>query len=224
MIERALRRDVAQAGRAVPQRRRLRRRAHRRRSTPSRSARASRTARSSAGLVALEVEANRVEQHGFGAGELDRARKWMLASYDRAYAERDKTESGSYVQEYINNFLQGEPTPGHRLRAQAGAGARADDHRPRKSRPRPRRCSPTPAASSSACRRRRRTSRSRPTHRLDAADHAADAVAVTPWADTASTAALLERAPDPGTVVEPARDPRARRHRRHASRTASKRG
>ena len=36
----------------------------------------------------------------------------MLASYDRAYAERDKTESGSYVQEYVNHFLQGEPTPG----------------------------------------------------------------------------------------------------------------
>ena len=52
----------------------------------------------------------------------------MLASYDRAYAERDKTESGSYVQEYVNNFLQGEPTPGHRVRAQAGAGAGADDH------------------------------------------------------------------------------------------------
>ena len=64
------------------------------------------------GLVALEVEANRVEQYGFGAGELDRARKWLLASYDRAYAERDKAESGSYVQEYVNHFLQGEPTPG----------------------------------------------------------------------------------------------------------------
>ena len=36
----------------------------------------------------------------------------MLASYDRAYAERDKTESGSYVQEYVNHFLEGEPSPG----------------------------------------------------------------------------------------------------------------
>ena len=58
------------------------------------------------------MEAKRVEQYGFGAGELDRARKWMLASYDRAYAERDMTESGAYVQEYVNHFLQGEPTPG----------------------------------------------------------------------------------------------------------------
>ena len=80
------------------------------------------------GLVALEVEANRVEQYGFGAGELDRARKWLLASYDRAYAERDKAESGSYVQEYVNNFLQGEPVSWHRVRAQTGAGHRADHH------------------------------------------------------------------------------------------------
>ena len=83
------------------------------------------------GLVALEVEANRVEQYGFGAGELDRARKWMLASYDRAYAERDKTESGSYVQEYIEQLPARRADAGHRLRAQARAGAGADDHRGR---------------------------------------------------------------------------------------------
>jgi zinc protease len=77
------------------------------------------------GLAALELEANRVEQHGFGTGELDRARKWMLASYDRAYAERDKTESGSYVQEYVNHFLQGELTPGIGS-APARAGALPD--------------------------------------------------------------------------------------------------
>ena len=35
-----------------------------------------------------------------------------MASYDRAYSERDKTESSSYVQEYVNHFLVGEPSPG----------------------------------------------------------------------------------------------------------------
>ena len=70
-----------------------------------------------AGLAAIAIEIKRVRELGFGAAELERARKWTLASYDRAYTERDKTESGSYVQEYINNFLEGEPTPGHRLRA-----------------------------------------------------------------------------------------------------------
>jgi zinc protease len=36
----------------------------------------------------------------------------MLAAFDRAYTERDKTESGSYTDEYVNHFLQGEPSPG----------------------------------------------------------------------------------------------------------------
>ena len=65
-----------------------------------------------AGLAALAIESKRVAEHGFGPGELERAKKWTLAGYDRAYTERDKTESGSYVQEYINHFLEGEPSPG----------------------------------------------------------------------------------------------------------------
>jgi zinc protease len=64
------------------------------------------------GLSALVIEANRVIKHGFGPAEFDRAKKWMLASYERAYAERDKTESGSYTQEYVNHFLEAEPSPG----------------------------------------------------------------------------------------------------------------
>jgi zinc protease len=64
------------------------------------------------GLSALVIEANRVVQHGFGAAEFDRAKKWMLAAFERAYTERDKTESGSYVEEYVNHFLQDEPSPG----------------------------------------------------------------------------------------------------------------
>jgi zinc protease len=64
------------------------------------------------GLSALVVEANRVNQHGFGPSELERAKSWVLASYERAYSEREKTESGSYVQEYINHFLLDEPSPG----------------------------------------------------------------------------------------------------------------
>ncbi len=64
------------------------------------------------GLATLAIESNRIREFGFGAAELERARKWMLASYERAYSERDKTESGSYAQEYVNHFLEGEPSPG----------------------------------------------------------------------------------------------------------------
>ena len=34
------------------------------------------------------------------------------AFYERAYNERDKTESGSFAQEYLNYFLEDEPSPG----------------------------------------------------------------------------------------------------------------
>src|SRR6185369_3177721 len=64
------------------------------------------------GLAAVALEARRAREFGFNPGELDRAKKWMAAFYERAYTERDKTESGSFAQEYLNHFLQGEPSPG----------------------------------------------------------------------------------------------------------------
>ena len=36
----------------------------------------------------------------------------MAAFYERAYSERDKTESGSFAQEYLNYFLEGRAEPG----------------------------------------------------------------------------------------------------------------
>jgi zinc protease len=57
------------------------------------------------GLAAIALEAKRAREFGFGPGEFDRAKKWMIAFYDRAYTERDKTESGSFAQEYVNHFL-----------------------------------------------------------------------------------------------------------------------
>jgi zinc protease len=62
------------------------------------------------GAVAEEVE--RVKRYGFTASELERAKKNTLNNYERAFNNRDKTESDNYVQEYINHFLQHEPTPG----------------------------------------------------------------------------------------------------------------
>jgi zinc protease len=64
------------------------------------------------GLSAVAVEAKRVREFGFGAGELDRAKAWMSGYMERAYNERDKTESGSYAQEYLSYFLEDEPSPG----------------------------------------------------------------------------------------------------------------
>ncbi|MEO7083599.1 MAG: insulinase family protein [Gemmatimonadaceae bacterium] len=64
------------------------------------------------GLEALLVEAKRVDEHGFLQSELDRDKQNMLRGYERAFAEREKTPSAAYVQEYISNYLQGEAIPG----------------------------------------------------------------------------------------------------------------
>lgn len=63
-------------------------------------------------LSALEIESRRVQQYGFTPTEFDRAKRSMLSLYERAYNERDKTESGSFAQEYLNYFLSDEPSPG----------------------------------------------------------------------------------------------------------------
>jgi zinc protease len=64
------------------------------------------------GVATLATEAKRVREFGFSATEMERAKKWMAASYERAYAERDKTESGQLAAEYIRVFLDNEPSPG----------------------------------------------------------------------------------------------------------------
>ena len=64
------------------------------------------------GVTALVEEANRAKEFGVNGTEVDRAEKWMAAFYTQAYAERDKTESGSYAEEYLRHFLYDEPSPG----------------------------------------------------------------------------------------------------------------
>jgi zinc protease len=152
------------------------------------------------GIGVLATEALRVREFGFSASEFDRAKQWMAAFYERAYSERDKGESGSYAQEYLNYFLEGEPSPGieyeYRLvkqllptitEADASTMARSllvDDSRvilatsPQKAGIKV----PTEAE-------------------LQAALTAATSTRVTPWAETAMTRALMERAPTGGTVV-----------------------
>jgi zinc protease len=65
-----------------------------------------------AGLEALILEARRMQQFGFGADELDRARAALLSSFERAYKERDTSENPGYANEYVRAFLEREPIPG----------------------------------------------------------------------------------------------------------------
>ncbi len=64
------------------------------------------------GLRALMAEAERVARHGFTATELERQKKNLLRAMEKAYLERDKTESRSYAADYIRHFLTDEPIPG----------------------------------------------------------------------------------------------------------------
>src|SRR4029434_1308984 len=64
------------------------------------------------GLSAITQEMTRVRQHGFGDAELDRAKRSTLAGYERAYNERDKSQSGSLASELIRHYLQAEAAPG----------------------------------------------------------------------------------------------------------------
>ncbi|HEU4641882.1 MAG TPA: insulinase family protein [Gemmatimonadaceae bacterium] len=64
------------------------------------------------GLAALLTEGERVAQHGFTQTELERAKADFLRGMERAYAERAKTASSDYVDEYVDNYLEGDPIPG----------------------------------------------------------------------------------------------------------------
>jgi zinc protease len=153
------------------------------------------------GLTALEIESNRIKEYGFGAAELERARKWMLASYERAYSERDKTESGSYAQEYVNHFLEGEPSPGIAIEYQLASGM----------------IPAITAAEVGDAARRLFSDESRvilavapqksgveiPTEaQMREALKAADKTAVTAWTDTAGSTVLMEHVPEPAAITD----------------------
>jgi zinc protease len=61
---------------------------------------------------AVIQENERARKFGFTQAELDRTKKNFMRSMERAYNERDKTESDGYADEYIRNFLNAEPIPG----------------------------------------------------------------------------------------------------------------
>ncbi len=82
-------------------------------------------------IRALVEENERARQFGFGADELDRSKKNLLRAYERVYNEREKTESASYAQEYVRNFLEHEVIPGvaaeYRFVREALPGINADE-------------------------------------------------------------------------------------------------
>ncbi|MBN2367014.1 MAG: insulinase family protein [Calditrichaeota bacterium] len=64
------------------------------------------------GLNQLLLEAKRVKMHGFTPTELERAKKSAIRMMEQAYRERENTESQSFADEYVRNYLMQEPIPG----------------------------------------------------------------------------------------------------------------
>ncbi len=64
------------------------------------------------GLNALIAEVNRAARDGFSASELQRTKADVLRLLERAYDERDKTNSSAYAAEYTRAFTVDEPIPG----------------------------------------------------------------------------------------------------------------
>lgn len=65
-------------------------------------------------LDALKVileENQRVKLFGFGKGEIERAKTAFLSSYESAYNDRDKQESGRLVGQYVQGFLNDSKIP-----------------------------------------------------------------------------------------------------------------
>jgi len=152
------------------------------------------------GLAALAIEGRRMERFGFTAGELARARASLLASYERAFKERDTTESARYAAEYVRAALEQEAIPGmafeYRMASElvpavtledvAAEAARLvhDDNRlvlvvaPEKN------GQPVPIQTS-----------------LAAVLHTASAAAIEPWRESTAGRVLVEEVPAPGRVT-----------------------
>ncbi|MCG2617637.1 insulinase family protein [Terrimonas sp. NA20] len=63
-------------------------------------------------INALMAETNRARQFGFLESELNRTKSSLLNGAEKAFNEKDKSESGQIIFQYVNNFLQGTATPG----------------------------------------------------------------------------------------------------------------
>jgi zinc protease len=64
------------------------------------------------GIDVILTENDRVRRFGFTATELDREKKNILTMYEKMAKESDKTQSASYANEFVRNYLDHECIPG----------------------------------------------------------------------------------------------------------------
>jgi zinc protease len=63
-------------------------------------------------MDALIAETNRARQFGFLQSELDRVKAATLNGAEKGFLEKDKTQSGQIVGEYVQHYLNSDPIPG----------------------------------------------------------------------------------------------------------------
>ncbi len=63
-------------------------------------------------ISVLISEIERVKQFGFLPTELERAKKNVIANYESALKNKDKTESGQLIEEFVSLYLDGDAAPG----------------------------------------------------------------------------------------------------------------
>lgn len=63
-------------------------------------------------LATMMREVKRMKDFGFTASEYARAKANYLKNLEKAYNEREKTQTANYVNEYVRHFLDNEPIPG----------------------------------------------------------------------------------------------------------------
>lgn len=64
------------------------------------------------GLKGMLREAQRVKQFGFTVTELERMKADYLRGLENQFKEKDKEKNEKYVNQCVNNYLEGEPIPG----------------------------------------------------------------------------------------------------------------
>jgi zinc protease len=151
-------------------------------------------------MAAVAVEAKRARDFGFSTSELERMKKNLAAGYEQVYAEREKSESGSFAQELLSLFLENEPAPGiayeyelvkELLPTITTADVADAMRRLMKDEGKvilvtaPQKDSVKPPADSA----------------MLSALASAESSSVTPWNDTSTTRELVENKPQPATIV-----------------------
>lgn len=63
-------------------------------------------------LSTMLREIKRMKDFGFTASEYARAKANFLKNLEKAYNEREKTQTANYVNEYVRHFIDNEPIPG----------------------------------------------------------------------------------------------------------------